>query len=46
MLASMTEAISQVADGVISRLRSIIQERTKEGDIVIVVGVGNTLGIR
>jgi hypothetical protein len=45
VLASMTEAISQAADGVISRLRSIIRERTKEGNIVIVVGVGNTIGI-
>ena len=44
-LASMTEAISQAADSVISRLRSIIRERTKEGNIVIVVGVGNTIGI-
>jgi hypothetical protein len=45
VLASMTEAISQAADGVISRLISIIRERTKEGNIVIVVGVGNTIGI-
>ncbi len=45
VLAPMTEKVSQAADGVISRFRSIIQERTKEGDNVIVVGVGNTIGI-
>ena len=44
-LAPMTDAISQAAEGTISRLRSIIQERVKEGDTVIVVGVGNTIGI-
>lgn len=45
VLASMTEAISKAADGVILRLRRIIQEHTREGDTVIVVGVGNTIGI-
>ena len=45
VLAPMTETVSQAADGVISRFRSIIQERTKEGDNIIVVGVGNTIGI-
>jgi hypothetical protein len=46
VLAPMTEKVSQAADGVISRFRSIIQERTKEGDNIIVVGVGNTIGIQ
>ena len=45
VLASMTEAISQSADVVTSRLKDIIQQRAKEGDTVIVVGVGNTIGI-
>jgi hypothetical protein len=45
VLAPITEAISYAADGALSRLRSIIQERTKEGDLIIVVGVGNTIGI-
>jgi hypothetical protein len=45
VLAPITEKVSQAADSVISRLGSIIQERTKEGDTVIVVGVGNTIGI-
>jgi hypothetical protein len=45
VLAPMTEKISRAADGAVSTLRSVIQERTKEGDTVIVVGVGNTIGI-
>lgn len=45
VLAPITEPISHAADSVIARLRSIIQERTREGDTVIVVGVGNTIGI-
>ena len=45
VLASMTDAISKAADDVIARLRRIVQERTREGDTVIVVGVGNTIGI-
>lgn len=45
VLAPITEKVSHAADGVISRLGSIIQERTREGDTVIIVGVGNTIGI-
>ncbi|HXX87525.1 MAG TPA: DUF1512 domain-containing protein [Candidatus Acidoferrum sp.] len=46
VLAPMTVRIFSAADGVISRLKSIIQERIKEGHTIIVVGVGNTLGIK
>lgn len=45
VLAPMTEPISKAVDNVISRLKTVLHERTKEGDTVIVVGVGNTLGI-
>jgi hypothetical protein len=45
VLAPLTDKISNAADEVISRFKSIIQERTKEGDMIIVVGVGNTLGV-
>jgi hypothetical protein len=45
VLAPMNELISRAVDTVVARLRTILQERTKEGDTVIVVGVGNTLGI-
>jgi len=45
VLAPMSESISKAADNAIARLRTVLQEQTKEGDTVIVVGVGNTLGI-
>jgi hypothetical protein len=45
VLAPMNESISKAVDDVIARLKRVLQERTKEGDTVIVVGVGNTLGI-
>ena len=45
VLSPMPKAISKAADGAVSRLRSIIQERTAEGDTIIVVGAGNTIGI-
>jgi hypothetical protein len=45
VLAPMNESISKAVDDVIVRLKRVLQERTKEGDTVMVVGVGNTLGI-
>jgi hypothetical protein len=45
VLAPMNEPISRAVETVVARLRTVLQERTKEGDTVIVVGVGNTLGI-
>jgi hypothetical protein len=45
VLAPMSEPISKAVDNVVARLRTVLHERTKEGDTVIVVGVGNTLGI-
>ncbi|MGD8505260.1 MAG: DUF1512 domain-containing protein [Candidatus Bathyarchaeota archaeon] len=45
VLAPITETISNAADRAITRLRRVIQERTQKGDTLIVVGVGNTMGI-
>jgi hypothetical protein len=45
VLAPMSELISKAVDNAIVRLKTVLQERTKEGDTIIVVGVGNTLGI-
>jgi hypothetical protein len=45
VLAPMTEAISRAADKAVAQFKTILKERTKEGETVIVVGVGNTLGI-
>ena len=44
-VAPMTKAISDGVNVAIARVKRIIHEETKEGDIVILVGVGNTVGI-
>jgi hypothetical protein len=44
-LALMTSAIEKAADDVAVTVRRVIMERTNEADIVIIVGVGNTMGI-
>jgi hypothetical protein len=41
----MRKEISDAVDKAIERVRSVVLERTKEGDKVIIVGVGNTVGI-
>jgi len=45
VLAPMSEPISKAVDNAVARLKMVLHERTKEGDTIIVVGVGNTLGI-
>jgi len=45
VLAPMSEPLREAVDKAIARLKTVLQERTKEGDTAIVVGVGNTLGI-
>jgi hypothetical protein len=44
-LSPMRKEISDAIDKAIERVKSVILERTKEGDKVIIVGVGNTIGI-
>jgi len=41
----MAEALINSVDEVVKRLGRVIRERTKEGDTILVVGVGNTIGI-
>jgi hypothetical protein len=45
VLAPMTPAITKAADEVLVSLKRAIVERTKESDTVIIVGVGNTMGV-
>lgn len=45
VLAPMTPAITKAADEVLVSLKRAILERTKENDTVIIVGVGNTMGV-
>jgi hypothetical protein len=44
-VSPMRKEISDAIDKVIERVKGVILERTKEGDKVIIVGVGNTIGI-
>lgn len=44
-VSPMRKEISDAIDKAIERVKSVIVERTKEGDKIIIVGVGNTIGI-
>jgi len=44
-VSPMRKEIADSADKVIERVKNVILERTKEGDKVLIVGVGNTIGI-
>jgi hypothetical protein len=44
-VSPMRKEISDSTDKVIERVKNVLLERTKEGDKVIIVGVGNTIGI-
>jgi len=41
----MRREIFEAVDAVIERIKRVILERTKEGDSVIIAGIGNTVGI-
>ena len=45
VMATMKEAISKGADSAVALVNRIVRERTKEGDKVLLMGIGNTLGI-
>jgi hypothetical protein len=44
-VSPMRKEISDAVDKAIERVKQVILEKTKEGDKVIVVGVGNSIGI-
>jgi len=44
-VTTMKREVCAAADEAISRIKRVVLERTKEGDNVIVAGVGNTIGI-
>jgi hypothetical protein len=44
-VSPMRKEIADSVDTVIERVKNVILERTKEGDTIIIVGVGNTIGI-
>jgi hypothetical protein len=44
-VSPMRKEIFDAVDGVIDRIKRLIRERTKEGDFIIIAGIGNTIGI-
>jgi len=44
-VSPMRKEIFDAVDSVIERIKRLIRERTKEGDFVIIAGIGNSIGI-
>jgi len=44
-ISPMRKEIVDAVDNVIERIKRLVHERTKEGDSVIIAGIGNTIGI-
>jgi len=44
-VSPMRREIHEAADKAIERVRDVVKERTKEGDTVLIVGVGNSIGV-
>jgi hypothetical protein len=44
-VSPMRKEIADSVDKVIERVKNVILERTKEGDKIIIVGVGNSIGV-
>jgi hypothetical protein len=45
VISVMRKEIAEVSDKAVAVVQRIIEEKTKEGDTVLIVGVGNTLGV-
>jgi hypothetical protein len=41
----MKKDIAEATDNVITRIKSLLQERTQEAETIIIAGIGNTIGI-
>ena len=44
-ISVMKKEIAESADKVVTVIQRILEEKTKEGDTILIVGVGNTLGV-
>jgi hypothetical protein len=44
-VSPMRREINDAVDKVLDRVKDVVKERTKEGDTVIIVGVGNSIGV-
>jgi len=45
VMATMKKEIADGADSAVELVKRIVRERTREGEAVLVAGIGNTLGI-
>jgi hypothetical protein len=44
-VSPMRKEVFDSIDGVIERIKTVVLEKTKEGDKIVIAGVGNTIGI-
>jgi hypothetical protein len=44
-VSPMRREINDAVDKVLERVRDVVKERTKEGDTILIVGVGNSIGV-
>jgi hypothetical protein len=44
-ISVMNKEIAEASEKAVAVVQRIIEEKTKEGDTVLIVGVGNTLGV-
>jgi hypothetical protein len=44
-ITPMKKEIAEAADAVVQRITKLVKERTKEGELVLIAGIGNTVGI-
>ena len=44
-VAPMEEALFNATEKAVESVKRLVEERTEEGDIIIVAGIGNTVGI-
>ncbi|MDD1776247.1 MAG: DUF1512 domain-containing protein [Candidatus Methanomethylicus sp.] len=44
-LTTIKKEVVEASDVIVEKIKKAIQERTKEGDVVVVAGIGNTMGV-
>ncbi|HZW57425.1 MAG TPA: DUF1512 domain-containing protein [Nitrososphaerales archaeon] len=44
-ISVMTKEIADSATKVVDRVHALVEDKTKEGDSILIIGVGNTLGV-
>jgi hypothetical protein len=44
-VSAMSKKLAESVDKVVERIKNIIRERVPEGGLVIIAGIGNTIGV-